>query len=86
MPTILGPKWTHINAKQFMSNNKLISLPYTEKLCLSNDFLPNITSQATQSFVGKKPSAKSVCVMLNAGVKRGSLSRYAHLCLVNMVQ
>ena len=69
-----------------MSIIMLLPQPYTEKLSLTNDFRPYMSSQAKQSFVGKKPSAKSVCVMLNAGVKRGSLSRYAHLCLVNMVQ
>ena len=59
--------------------------PYTEKLRLSNDFRPYITRQATQSFVGKMSRAKSVCAMLNVGVKFGSLSRYGDLCLVNMV-
>ena len=85
MPNILGPKWTRIYAKQFMSKNKLFSRPYTEKLSLSNDFRPYITSQATQSFVGKMSRAKSVCAMLNVGVKFGNLSRYAQLCLDNIV-
>ena len=55
------------------------------KAWLSNDFRPYISSQATQSSVGKIFRAISVCAMLNVGVKLGSLSRYAHLCLVNMV-
>ena len=86
MPSILVSKWARIYAKQFKSKIKLLPRPVTEKLSISIDFRRYMSSQATQSFVGKKPSAKSVCVMLNAGVKRGSLSRYAHLCLVNMVQ
>ena len=63
----------------------LLLRPYTEKLGLYNDFLPYITSQATQSFVGKRSRAKSVCAMLNVGLKLNNLSRYAYLCLDNMV-
>ena len=68
-----------------MSMIMLLPRPYTEKLRLSNDFRPYITRQATQSFVGKMSRAKSVCAMLNVGVKLGNLSRYAQLCLDNIV-
>ena len=68
-----------------MSKIILLPRPYTEKLGLTIDFRLYITSQATQSFVGKMSRAKSVCAMLNVCVKLGSLSRYRDLCLVNMV-
>ena len=82
---ILGSKWARINAKQFMFRIKLLPRPYTKKLSLTNDFRPYMSNHATQSFVGKMSRAKSVCAMLNVGVKFGSLSRYGDLCLVNMV-
>ena len=82
---ILGSKWARIYAKQFMSKIKLLPRPYTEKLGLFIDFRHYISSQATQSFVGNMSRAKSVCAMLNVGVKLNDLSRYGDLCLVNMV-
>ena len=73
-----------ISSLCFLLSRHLL-VPFFYFLRLPNDFLPYISCQATQSFVGKRSRAKSVCALLNVGVKLGNLSRYAHLYFVNMV-